>query len=74
MNPNELRDLARIRKRWEEEGPRAIRERHRLSTVEVARALGVDRFTVWSWEARGQQPNAVHAVRYAQLLNALESA
>ena len=74
MNPEELRILTRLRNRWAQEGPRAMRQRHRLSTVEVARALGVNRYTVWCWEARGQQPTPEYAVRYAKLLDALEAA
>ena len=66
--------LARVRKLAVSGEARAIRERARLSTPEVARAVGTTHATIVRWELGKRRPTGPAALRYCQLLDALEKA
>ena len=45
-----------------------LRERILLSQSELARACGVDRQTVWLWEARRVRPSSEHQRKLVEVL------
>jgi DNA-binding transcriptional regulator YiaG len=53
---------------------RKIRADAGVSLREVADAIGVDVMTVWRWEQDKARPRREHAVRYRELLDALQEA
>jgi transcriptional regulator with XRE-family HTH domain len=53
---------------------RALRERARVSRRRLARELGVHECTIARWEEGESRPRAQVAVRYAEILEALEKA
>jgi transcriptional regulator with XRE-family HTH domain len=52
---------------------REIRVAARLSISEMAAACGVDQSTLWRWEQGKRLPRGEHAVRYADVLDSLQS-
>lgn len=64
--------LARIRERAASGEARTIRERHRLSTTDVARAAGTTHTTIVRWELGKRRPTGPAALRWGELLDALE--
>lgn len=52
---------------------RRLRVEARLSISEMAAACGVDQSTLWRWEQGKRLPRGEHAVRYADVLDSLQS-
>lgn len=66
--------LSRLRAALSSGEARRIRESHRLTIGEVARASGVDQSTVWRWEQGTRRPRGANALAYADLLESLREA
>lgn len=73
MSKSDLLLLAKGR-RWCADGTaRQLRERHRLSLVEVAAVAGTTDATVSRWESGLRRPRGNAALRYVKLLESLEA-
>ncbi len=72
MNTQAILRLAAARAHSANGTGRAIRERHHLSLVEVAKAIGVDQPRLSRWERGHRRPCGEAAIRWADLLADLE--
>ena len=71
MDVNQLPKLARVREIVRSGAARSIRLAAGISTVELARAIGVSHVTVWRWEQGTRVPRGEAAIRYGEALDAL---
>lgn len=72
MNRDQLIMISRARKLLASGRARQIRRKARLSSEELAQAVGVARGTLSRWENGQSQPRGLYALRYAELLEELE--
>lgn len=72
MNRDQLIMISRARKLLASGRARQIRRKARISSEELAQAVGVARATLSRWENGQSQPRGPYALRYAELLEELE--
>lgn len=73
QTPDELRELAWVRRALSSGEAQEIRETSCLTTGDVATAVAVTPVTVWRWEKKLRTPRGAVALRYARLLRSLRS-
>lgn len=74
MTTESVVSLSKVRALAASGEAKAIRIQHRISLAEIAETCGVDQSTVWQWENGGRKPRGAAALRYADLLDALQEA
>jgi transcriptional regulator with XRE-family HTH domain len=73
MTPDELVRMARCRDLASSGKAREIRAQARLSLAELAQACGIDEGTLSRWERGQRRPRSAVALRYLDVLDALQS-
>lgn len=71
QKPDEVRELAWVRRVLLSGEAQAIREGSHLTTGDVARAIEVTPMTVWRYEKRLRVPRGQTALRYGRFLRSL---
>lgn len=72
MRPSDLASAARTRALLRSGEAARLRDEAEVTAAELARALGVTRQAVRSWETGAAVPTAEHALAYGKALAALE--
>lgn len=71
-DPREILLLAWLRARMASGEAKRMREMARLSIIEASNGAGVSASALHRWERGERQPHGAGAIRYAELLKALE--
>lgn len=72
MRPSDLAAAVRVRADLASDAAREAREAAGITAADMARALGVSRQAVSSWETGTAVPTPEHALAYGKALAALE--
>lgn len=74
MRPSDLAAAVRVRADLASDAAREAREKAGITAADMARALGVSRQAVSSWETGAAVPTLEHALAYGKVLRDLAKA